>query len=93
MSSISRADRCARASHASRMVQRQAFAGFRHDASEGVSPALVRAARFAMQLRSPAHRGALTALKERLDAMQRGSVQLAHDTCKLQAELASYLSM
>lgn len=93
MSSISRADRCARASHASRMVQRQTILGYRHDAPEGVSPALVRAARFAMQLRNPAHRGALAALKERLDAMQHGSAQLARDTCKLQAELASYLSM
>jgi hypothetical protein len=91
MSSISRADRCARASHASRHVHRSNALGLRVNQNV-IEPHLARAARFAMQSGQPAFRSSLWALKERLDAHLQCGKSLPHAELALHRELATYFA-
>jgi hypothetical protein len=91
MSSISRADRFARSSSASRHVHRNGIVGIR--ATQNViEPHLVRAARFAMQVGQPAFRSSLWSLKERLDAYLQGGKSLTQEEQSLHQELSTYLA-
>jgi hypothetical protein len=91
MSSISRADRCARASHASRHVHRSNALGLRVN-QDVIEPHLARAARFAMQSGQPAFRSSLWALKERLDAHLQCGRSLSHETQSLHQALSTYFA-
>lgn len=93
MSGIHRADRCARASHASRVAQHQRSTHVaRFEPVRGATAALASAARFAMKVGSPAHRNALSSLKRHLDVVKQRNARLPRELHRLHGELIRYLS-
>ena len=70
-----------------------ALSGFGQSlALERTEPEVIRAARFALRLRNPAHRDVLRQLKDRLDGFRFQQRPFSRQTRALHADLSRYLA-